>query len=439
MEKQLPKNWIECSLGDIISSKRGRKPENTINYKNEGYLPYILIDEMEGKPVRAYTNDPKVSIVNEDEVLLVWDGSIGKCGSGIYGAIGSTLVALKPQANIPTKFIEYILNDKNRFIKQTSTGTGLQHINKDFFQICKIGLPPLAEQNRIVAKLDTLFVQLEAIKTSMTTIPILLKNFKQQVLTQAVTGKLLNINQYTELGNLKIDIKTGPFGSALHKSDYIENGIPVINPSHIHNGLIIPDNKVTISEEIFNKLKAYKLLNNDVILGRRGEMGRAALYNEDYGDCLCGTGSIILRCGDNLFPQFLTYYLRSPFCVDYLNANSVGSTMINLNQKIIKSLRVPNVSYFEQQEIVSRVESLFAKADAIEKQYESLKAKIDNLPQALLHKAFKGELTEQLDSDGDAQELLAEIQKLKAGVSKVVKSKSYKISKEKLHLVAEPK
>ena len=67
----------------------------------------------------------------------------------------------------------------------------------------------------------------------------------------------------------------------------------------------------------------------------------------------------------------------------------------------------------EQQEIVSRVESLFAKADAIEKQYETLKVKIDSLPQAILHKAFKGELTEQLDTDGDARELLKQIQELK--------------------------
>lgn len=59
---------------------------------------------MEGKPIRTYTNDPKVSIIDESEVLLVWDGSIGKCGSGLKGAIGSTLVGLKPLNGIPTKF-----------------------------------------------------------------------------------------------------------------------------------------------------------------------------------------------------------------------------------------------------------------------------------------------------------------------------------------------
>src|SRR5690606_41085285 len=70
----------------------------------------------------------------------------------------------------------------------------------------------------------------------------------------------------------------------------------------------------------------------------------------------------------------------------------------------------------EQQEIVRRVESLFAKADAIETRYQTLKAKIDNLPQAILHKAFKGELVPQLPTDGDAKDLLAEIMALKKEV-----------------------
>ena len=83
----------------------------------------------------------------------------------------------------------------------------------------------------------------------------------------------------------------------------------------------------------------------------------------------------------------------------------------------------------EQQEIVSRVESLFAKADAIEQQYKSLKDKIDALPQALLHKAFKGELTEQLESDGDARELLQQIQELKNGTVKPKKATSKKVKK----------
>ncbi|WP_418262952.1 restriction endonuclease subunit S [Flavobacterium faecale] len=413
MKNKLPKNWIETDIetvADILDNLR--KPVSSDERsKRIGDVPYYGATGQAG-----WIND---YIFNEELVLVGEDGApfFDKFKNVAYKISGKSWVnnhahVLKGKNGISNDILLHFFNqfDYSGFVG----GTTRLKLNQGYLKSIPFPLPPLAEQNRIVDKLDRLFAQLETIKTSMAKVPELLKDFRQQVLTQAVTGKLLKINQFTELGKLEIDIRTGPFGSALHKSDYIENGVSVINPSHINNGIIIPDTNVSISNEKYQKLKVYKLINNDVILGRRGEMGRAALYNESYGNCICGTGSIILRCGSNIYPKFLTFYLRSPFCIEYLNSNSVGTTMINLNQKIIKSLKVPNVSYLEQQEIVSRVESLFAKADAIEQQYKSLKNKIDTLPQAILHKAFKGELSEQLDTDGDASELLQSIQSLRA-------------------------
>ena len=98
---------------------------------------------------------------------------------------------------------------------------------------------------------------------------------------------------------------------------------------------------------------------------------------------------------------------------------------------------IPLPSIKEQTEIVKRIEHLFAKADAIEAQYQSLKTKIERLPQAILAKAFKGELVEQLESDGSAAMLLEEIQRLKAelkGAKKTVKGKKKPKAKPQEHL-----
>ncbi|WP_158242885.1 restriction endonuclease subunit S [Siphonobacter sp. BAB-5405] len=212
------------------------------------------------------------------------------------------------------------------------------------------------------------------------------------MLTQAVTGKLTSVKEFTTLGEIGIDIQTGPFGSSLHQEDYVEGGIPVINPSHIKDGKIQPNSSVCISLSKFNELRVWALNDKDVVLGRRGEMGRAATYNSNDGLMLCGTGSVIFRKSESVSSDFLVYFLRSPFCVNYLNSNSVGSTMINLNQKIIKALPFPKIELLEQHEIVSRVEALFAKADLIEAHYQRFKENIDRLPQTLLAKAFRGEL-----------------------------------------------
>ena len=69
------------------------------------------------------------------------------------------------------------------------------------------------------------------------------------------------------------EIKIGPFGSLLHKEDYIENGHPLVNPSHIIDGSISTDSKLSISDVKYAELNSYHLKVGDVVLGRRGEMG----------------------------------------------------------------------------------------------------------------------------------------------------------------------
>lgn len=99
------------------------------------------------------------------------------------------------------------------------------------------------------------------------------------------------------------EIKIGPFGSLLHKEDYIEGGHPLLNPSHIVDGNIVPDKKLTISDEKYNELEAYHLHFGDVVMGRRGEMGRCAVVmGEGF---LCGTGSLLIRTRGEVTADFI--------------------------------------------------------------------------------------------------------------------------------------
>ena len=89
--------------------------------------------------------------------------------------------------------------------------------------------------------------------------------------------------------------RTGPFGSALHKSDYITNGVPVINPMHIIDGQINPSEDMTITENTAKKLSEFRLTSGEVVIGRRGDMGRCAVVRKENDGWLCGTGSMIVR------------------------------------------------------------------------------------------------------------------------------------------------
>jgi len=406
MENNLPKGWVECSLGEILVAKKGKKPASVINESKAGYVPYILIDEMEGKQIRAYTNDPKVSIIDESEVLLVWDGSIGKCGSGLKGAIGSTLVGLKALDKIQTKFLEYTVKQQSNFINETSTGTGLQHINKDFFEICKIPLPPLSEQHRIVAKLDALMQKVESNKQRLDKIPKLLKRFRESVLAAIFNNDVEEVI----VQNICEEIQIGPFGTQLHRHEYILNGIPIINPTHIQNGVIIPDMYLTISKAKFNELQNYHLKDGDVVMGRRGEMARCALIGNKEDGWLCGTGSLFFRPNlKKINSKYLYWVLSNSYTKAFLEREAKGSTMSNLNLNIVRNIPIPLPSIEDQKNLVKQLEHLFAYADKIESRYNKTKAMLDKLPLSILAKAFRGELVPQDPNDEPARALLERI------------------------------
>ena len=432
MEKKLPEKWIEVELIHILKRfENGRRPKGGVQGILEG-IPSIGGEHLDSNGgfkfekikyiPEKFANTITRGRIHKNDILIVKDGATTGKTSFVderfpfdLAFVNEHVFICDTHTCVNSKSIFYYLFSKegNNRILENFTGSAQGGINQKFASNTLIPLPPRAEQDRIVAKLDTLFGQLEQINKSLEHIPTLLKNFRQQVLTQAVTGKLIGKSNFTTLGKLDIKIKTGPFGSALHKSEYIENGIPIINPSHIIKGEIIPNESITVSLSKSKELERWVLKNNDVILGRRGEMGRCSLYKEEDGKMICGTGSLILQGNNKISPIFLDFYLRSSFCIKYLESNSVGSTMINLNQKIINSLPFPKITREDQEKSVKHLNNLFTKADAIEAHYEALKTKIEDLPQAILHKAFKGELVPQLESDGDARELLRDIERVK--------------------------
>lgn len=134
------------------------------------------------------------------------------------------------------------------------------------------------------------------------------------------------------------ELRIGPFGSALHKEDYITGGHPLVNPSHIIGGAIRPDENLTIDDGKYESLAAYHLLPGDVVLGRRGEIGRCAVVKTD--GLICGTGSMIIRPGQKVRSDYLQRVVSFPSFSHALEANAIGVTTKNLNAKIVGSAEV---------------------------------------------------------------------------------------------------
>lgn len=136
-------------------------------------------------------------------------------------------------------------------------------------------------------------------------------------------------------------IQTGPFGSQLHQSDYSDVGVPVVMPKDIIEGRINPDTVARISAEHVERLPRHKLVNGDIVYGRRGDIGRQAIIRSEQAGWMCGTGCLRLSLGDSVLnPLFLHYYLRQEDVVGWITNQAVGATMPNLNTAILRSVPV---------------------------------------------------------------------------------------------------
>lgn len=149
----------------------------------------------------------------------------------------------------------------------------------------------------------------------------------------------------TTLGQLCDDgggeIKTGPFGSQLHQSDYSSDGTPVVMPKDILEGRLSEFSVARVGSEHVQRLAQHQLQSGDIVYGRRGDIGRCALITERETGWLCGTGCLRISLGQGAIePKFLFYFLINPVTVSWIYNQAVGATMPNLNTGILRSITV---------------------------------------------------------------------------------------------------
>ena len=171
---------------------------------------------------------------------------------------------------------------------------------------------------------------------------------------------------FIPFGEVFIDVFTGPFGTALKASEYIRGATPVINPQNMKDGAIVPTDDTCVGLETIRRLSTFIVYERDVIVARRGEMGRCAVVSPRESGWLCGTGSLVLRPPKEVMPQYVALFLRSPSTVAKLTGDSVGSPMSNLNQRIMVNLPFGFPPLPEQHRIVAKVDALMALCDALE-------------------------------------------------------------------------
>ena len=201
------------------------------------------------------------------------------------------------------------------------------------------------------------------------------------------------------------EVRTGPFGSQLHKSDYVDDltATPVVMPKDMVDGGVDPVSIARVDDRVVERLSSHVLRTGDIVLGRRGEIGRRAWTGDTEDGWLCGTGSmrITIRGSTELRPRFLFYYLGLPQTIGWLQGHAVGATMSNLSAGVVQQLPVRYPPTAVQDAIVDVL-------DAVETLIENNCARIEILEEMarllyrewFVHLRFPGhEVVELVDSD----------------------------------------
>ncbi|WP_427501039.1 restriction endonuclease subunit S [Methylomonas sp. MED-D] len=186
-------------------------------------------------------------------------------------------------------------------------------------------------------------------------------------------------------------IQTGPFGSQLHASDYVEGGIPLINPAQIVGGKLVPDELCCVDESTADRLQRHKLQAGDIVMGRRGEIGRCALVTTAESGWICGTGSLLIRFINSDATYFSKVISNSGF-VGVLELNAVGTTMLNLNPTIVGRMLVPAPTLQEQTAIATYLDRETAKIDRLVAKVETAITRLQEYRSALITAAVTGKI-----------------------------------------------
>jgi type I restriction enzyme S subunit len=425
MENELPKGWMNVPLKDFSKVEWGNTSITKKSYTENGFPAYSAAGQ-DG-------NLNKYEKEGEAIILSAIGARCGRCfyATGKWTAIKNTIVIQSNPNFINHKLLFYFLNDPQRW---AISGAAQPFITMATSNEILYPLAPLSEQHRIVAKLDELMEKAERSKKRLEKIPLILKRFRQSVLAAAVSGKLTE--EWREKNKIKSiadkNFETDENGWLIMRSDEAcsvvasgstppnnpftsEGDIPFLKVYNIVNQKINFDYKPQfVSREIHDtKLKRCKLFPNDVIINIVGPpLGKVALVTNQYPEWNMNQALVLFRAKEFLTHNFLFYILIEGSEIKRLEneyRGTAGQTNISLTQCRNFIFHIPSKK--EQHEIVRRVEALFAFADKIETRYTKAKAQFDKLPQALLAKAFKGELVEQDEKDEGAGVLLERIRK----------------------------
>lgn len=359
------KGWDYKKLGDCTQILDSQRRPVTKRDRKSGIYPYYGATGIQDY-VDKYIFDGRYVLVGEDGAK--WS-SFTQSAFIIEGKtwVNNHAHVLRTNDFLVDSFLVYFLNysDLDSYI----SGAIIRKLTQASLRNIDIPIPPLSTQLSIVSELDKINELIRLKKEQLKDFD----NLAQSIFYEMFGDPVENERGWKVkiIGDLAL-VKTGPFGSMLHKEDYICNGIPLVNPIHMKDFKIVPDLDFTISKEKASELENYLLKNNDIVFARRGDIGRCAIVSEAEQGFICGTGSLFVRFSKEIESIFIMYIIRCDSFTKHLISKAKGATMLNINSNTIADLKLPLPPLPLQQLFAQRIEQIEHQKAEVQKSITDL-------------------------------------------------------------------
>lgn len=395
-------DWNSGTLDDLMTHEtKGVDPSDA-----DG-LPYVGLEHIDtGEMSLARLGEPtavrsRKTLFETGDILYgklrpYLDKAVLTAGPGICS---TDILVLRPKSGIDPYFAGALLHLKPFVAHAVATTSGVNHPRTSWNAIRRyeVAVPPLPEQQAIAQVLRTVQRAKEATEQVIAAAQELKKSLIGHLLAYGPISPEKSVERAdSAVGAMPADwpvelleqvvdsgggrLQTGPFGSLLHAEEYQSQGVPFVMPKNMDSsGGIELAGVARISEEAADRLGRYRAEPGDVLVARRGEIGRRAVVPSEGRGWVCGSGSILVSTGDRLESAFLSVFLEHPRTRLWLLNNSVGATMANLSTRILSALPVPVPSRDVQSSIASSVAVVDRKIAAEEARRDALATLFDSL------------------------------------------------------------